>query len=456
VSQDLRTFLSDLEAKSPEQIWRVTGEIDGDYDVAALLWELERRGEMPVVWCERVRGARLPLVTNLFGDRRRYAAALGVPPDALAEEWLQRGERRIAPRLVSQGPVTEIVLTGADVDLGTLPIIRHFTEDAGPYITNGIVVAKDPDTGVRNASFHRMQLKSRNRLGTSLHSRRHLWDYARRAEERGQPLPIAVVIGAHPLFHFGAGLWKGPIDVDEYDVAGGFLGEPLEIVSGVTVPVESPAHAEIVLEGSILPGVREPEGPFAEFTGYASERSTQHVFEVTAILRRTNALYQDIAAGISAEHTTLLAVPQEARLLRVLRANFPTVKAVAYPQSGTCRLHCYIAMKVAAEGQAKNAALAAFGDDISLKLVIVVDDDVDVTREDEVMWAVATRMQADQDLSVIPNAMGAILDPSTRNGTTAKVVIDATRPVGGTFARRHTLPPDALARAAALIGARAR
>jgi UbiD family decarboxylase len=264
------------------------------------------------------------------------------------------------------------------------------------------------------------------------------------------------VNGAHPLFHFGAGLWKGPIDVDEYDVAGGFLGEPLEIVSGVTVPVESPAHAEIVLEGSILPGVREPEGPFAEFTGYASERSTQHVFEVTAILRRTNALYQDIAAGISAEHTTLLAVPQEARLLRVLRANFPTVKAVAYPQSGTCRLHCYIAMKVAAEGQAKNAALAAFGDDISLKLVIVVDDDVDVTREDEVMWAVATRMQADQDLSVIPNAMGAILDPSTRNGTTAKVVIDATRPVGGTFARRHTLPPDALARAAALIGARAR
>lgn len=289
MSQDLRTFLAELEAKSPEQIWRVSHEIDGDYDIAALLWELERRGE-----------------------------------------------RRIAPRLVSQGPVKELVLTGADVDLGTLPIIRHFAEDAGPYITNGIVVAKDPDTG------------------------------------------------------------------------------------------------------------------------YASERSTQHVFDVTAILRRRNALYQDIAAGISAEHTTLLAVPQEARLLRVLRANFPTVKAVAYPQSGTCRLHCYISMKVAAEGQAKNAALAAFGDDISLELVIVVDDDVDVTREDEVMWAVATRMQADQDLSVIPNAMSAILDPSTRNGTTAKVVIDATRPVGGTFARRHTLPPDALARAAALIGARGR
>jgi 2,5-furandicarboxylate decarboxylase 1 len=454
VSQDLRTFLAELEAKSPDQVWRVTEDIAGDYDIAALLWELERRGEAPVVWCERVRGAAFPLVTNIFADRRRYAAALGVPADALAEEWVARGERRIAPRLVTRAPVKDVVLTGGDVDLARLPIIRHFTEDAGPYVTNGIVVAKDPDSGVRNASFHRMQWKTSNRLGTSLHSRRHLWDYARRAEERAEPLPVSVVIGAHPLFHFGAGLWKGPIDVDEYDVAGGFFGEPLEITSGVTVPVEAPAHAEIVLEGRILPGAREPEGPFAEFTGYASERSTQHVLEVTAILHRQNALYQDIAAGISAEHTTLLAVPQEARLLRVLRANFPTVKAVSYPQSGTCRLHCYISMKVTAEGQAKNAALAALGDDLALKLVIVVDDDVDVTRESEVLWAVATRMQADQDLSVIPNAMGAILDPSTRAGTTAKVIIDATQPRAG-FARRHTLPADAVARAASLIGRRA-
>jgi len=315
------------------------------------------------------------------------------------------------------------------------------------------VVAKDPDTSVRNASFHRMQLRGKNRLGTSLHSRRHLWDYQRRAEERGEAVPVAVVIGAHPLFHFGAGLSKVPIDVDEYEVAGGFFGDPLEIVPGVTVPVEAPAEAEIVLEGRILPGVREPEGPFAEFTGYASERSTEHVIEVSAILHRRDALYQDIVGGISDEHTMLLAVPQEARLLRVLRAQFPTVKAVSYPKSGTCRLHCYIAMKPTAEGQAKNAAMAAFGDDLSLKLVVVVDDDVDVSNEQEVLWAMATRMQADRDLFMIPNAMGAILDPSTRAGTTAKVGIDATRPLTG-YPRRHTLPADALAKAAALIAAR--
>jgi 2,5-furandicarboxylate decarboxylase 1 len=450
---NLRTFLEELEAKAPEEIWRIREAVDPSFEIAALVLELEKRKQAPVLWFERVRGSEFPLVTNVFADRRRYARALGVPMESLHAEWVARNERRVAPIVRETGPVRDVVRTGADVDLGALPIVMHFTEDAGPYITNGIVVAKDPDTGVRNASFHRMQLRGRNRLGTSLHSRRHLWDYQRRAEERGEAVPVAVVIGAHPLFHFGAGLSKVPIDVDEYEVAGGFFGDPLEIVPGITVPVEAPAEAEIVLEGRILPGVREPEGPFAEFTGYASERSTEHVIEVSAISHRRHALYQDIVGGISDEHTMLLGVPQEARLLRVLRAHFPTVKAVSYPKSGTCRLHCYIAMKPTAEGQAKNAAMAAFGDDLALKLVVVVDDDVDVSNEEDVLWAVATRMQADRDLFVIPNAMGAILDPSTRAGTTAKVGIDATRPLTG-YPRRHTLPAEALAKAAALIGAR--
>ncbi len=451
----LGAFLEELLSKSPDEIWRIRDEIEPGYDIAALVLELERRGEHPVLWLERVRGSRFPLVTNLFADRRRYARALGVAPESLHEEWVARGERRIAPAVRTTGPVRDVVLTGSDVDLGIFPIVRHFSEDAGPYITNGVVVAKDPDTGVRNASFHRMQLRGRNRLGTSLHSRRHLWDYQRRAEQRGEALAVSVVVGAHPLFSFGAGLWKGPIDVDEYEVAGGFLGEPLEIVSGVTIPVEAPAEAEIVLEGRILPGVREPEGPFAEFTGYASERSTQHVLEVSAILHRRDAIYQDIVGGLSAEHTTLLAVPQEARLLKVLRGHYPSVRAVSYPQSGACRLHCYVSMKPSAEGQARNVAFTALGDDLALKLVVVVDDDVNVYREQEVLWAVATRMQADRDLSVIPNAMGAILDPSTRDGTTAKVIIDATRPIGG-YPRRHTLPQESLERAAQMIANRSR
>ena len=172
----LRTFLQELESKSPDEIWRIRDEIEPGYEISALVLELERRGERPVLWFERVRGSRFPIVTNLFADRRRYARALGVGPESLADEWVARGDRRIPPVLRSTGPVKEVVLTGTDVDLATLPIFRHFSEDGGPYITNGIVVARDPDTGVRNASFHRMQRRGPNRLGTSLHSRRHLWD----------------------------------------------------------------------------------------------------------------------------------------------------------------------------------------------------------------------------------------------------------------------------------------
>jgi UbiD family decarboxylase len=289
-----------------------------------------------------------------------------------------------------------------------------------------------------------MQIKGRNRLGTSLHSRRHLWSYQQKAEERGEPLEVAVVIGCHPLFYLGSGLWKGPIQLDEFEIAGSFFGEPMEIVRCQTVDLEVPAHAECVLEGRILPGVREPEGPFAEFTGYASRASTRHVMEVTAVLHRRDALFQDIVSGNSAEHTGLLRVPGECRMYQALKETVPSVRAVSYPPSGACRLHCYVSMKKTAEGQAKNAIFAAMGEDLSLKLVLVVDDDVDVYNEEEVLWAVATRMQADRGLFVVPHSMGAILDPSSRQGLTAKVGIDATAPLEGWTAERCTIPEETL------------
>ena len=445
----LRSFLAQVEADDPAGILRVRERVKLDYDVTATVMELERLGKCPVVWFEKVGNSPFPVVTNLFGARRRYALALGVGEERLIEEWAARNDRTIAPVMQKRAAVQEVVLTGRKLDLAYLPIMRHFAEDAGPYITNGILVAKDPESGVRNASFHRLQVKGRTRLGTSLHSRRHLWNYMARAEERGEDLPVAIVVGAHPAFTFG-GLWKGPIGSDEYAVTGGLLGAPLRIARGVTVGIEVPAEAEIVLEGRILAKTREPEGPFAEFTGYASARSTEHVVEISAICHRKDALYQDIVPGISDEHTSLLAVPSEARLLRTLRQHFPNTTAVSYPKSGTCRLHAYIALRKAAPGQAKNAAAVAFGDDLSLKLVVVVDDDVDIRDDREVLWAMATRMQADEDIDVVRNAMGAILDPSNRAGITAKMIVDATRP-GPDFPPRHTLPPKAVEHARAIL-----
>ena len=447
---DLRSFLSDLEAAEPESILRVSERVNLDYDVTALAMELERLGRAPVIWLDKVGDYPFPVVTNLFASRSRYALALGISEDDLTETWANLGDTAIEPIIGESGPILDVVCTGDAVDLGVIPIMKHFTEDGGRYVTNGIMVAKDPESGVRNASFHRLQVKGKNRFGVSLHSRRHLWNYVERAEKMGQDVPVSIVIGGHPLFTFGSGLWKGSIDADEYAVAGGFMGRPLDLVNGVTVPVEAPAYAEFVIEGQILCGVRESEGPFAEFTGYASARSTEHVVEVSAILHRKDAIYHDIVPGISDEHTSLLAVPMEARLLKILRQNYPNVTGVAMPKSGTSRMHLYIAMRNPAPGQAKNAAAAALGEDLSLKLVVVVDDDVDITSDQDVLWAMCTRMQADNDVDILKNCMGAILDPSNKDGLTAKMMIDATRP-SDSFPPRHTLPADAVDRAQSLI-----
>ncbi len=449
----LRSFIAQAEQDDPRSVLRFKDRIALDYEATAIALELERgrSWQAPLLWFDKVEDYAMPVVTNVFATRRRYALAFGTTEDKLISEWAARGDRQVEPRLVERGPVQEVVYKGADVDLARIPIKKHFERDAGRYITNGIVVAKDPETGVRNASFHRMQVKGRNRLGTSLHSRRHLWDYVKRAEELGKAIPIAVVVGAHPIFTF-AGLWKGPLTTDEYAVAGGLMGRPMDIVDCRTVPMDVPAEAEIVLEGHILPGVREPEGPFAEFTGYHSERSTEQVIEVTAITHRKDAVYQDIVGGMSDEHCSLLAVPQEARLIRALRGHMSNITAVSYPKSGTCRLHAVIAMRNPTVGQQKNAAMIAFAEDISLKLVIIVDDDVDVFNDQDIFWAMATRFQADDDIDVIRNAFGAILDPSNHAGRTAKMIIDATRP-SASFPQRHTLPEAAVRRARELLAA---
>ncbi len=448
-SPSLRDFIDQIERADPESVWRIKEPVSSDYDTSAMVMELDKQGRSPVLWFDKVEGSPFPVITNLFGSRARYAAALGVPERELIEHLAKREDQTIEPVVRDGGPVQEVVLTGDQADLGKLPILKHFAEDAGRYITSAIVVGKDPVTGVRNASFHRMEVKGPRALGTSLHSRRHLWSYVNKNEELGKDTPIAIVVGAHPLFTFG-GLWKGAISTDEFAIVGGLMGKPLEITKCRTVPIEVPAHAEIVIEGRIISKKRAPEGPFAEFTGYASERSTQHVVEVSAITHRKNAVYQDITPGISDEHTGMLAVPQEARLLRTLRQQYPNVTAVAYPKSGTCRFHAYIALRNAAPGQARNAASAALGDDLSLKLAIVVDDDVDVYSDSDVLWALATRMQADEDIDVLRNAMGAILDPSNHDGLTAKLIIDATRPAGH-FPARHTIPSDAVEKAKTLI-----
>ncbi len=206
-----------------------------------------------------------------------------------------------------------------------------------------------------------------------------------------------------------------------------------------------------MIEGRVLNGVREPEGPFGEFTGYASSRGTENLFEVTALLHRDGAIYQDINPGMSLEHCFFLSFPREVLITELLRRTLPNLRAVRVPIfSGCGSFHCYISMKKTIEGQPRQAIMTALSADHYIKHVVVVDDDVDVFDEQEVLWAVATRVQADRDVLIVPHSMCTLLDPSAENAITAKMGIDATRPLGD-FPPRLTLPPDSLERARRLL-----
>ena len=193
------------------------------------------------------------------------------------------------------------------------------------------------------------------------------------------------------------------------------MQEPLRVVKARTVPLLVPADAELIIEGKILPHIRKMEGPFGEFTGHAVSQDQRQIIEVTAITHRTDYIFQDVHAGYT-EHKLMGAVPREAALLKAVRQTVPTVKEVCMPVSGNCRFHAYIAISKRTAGQAKNAICAAFAADMLLKHVIIVDDDIDVFDEEQVLWAVSNRFQADRGLVVIPNAQGSELDPSAGPG----------------------------------------
>lgn len=427
--QDWRTFIRSLDGEKPSEVLRVKEKIDPSHEITAFMTELEKEGTAPVVIFDRVKGYSIPVVTNLSGSRKRLAMAFGVQEKDLWAEYSRRMKSPIPEKVIKESPAREKVLTGEQVDILQFPILTHFQEDPAPYLTAGMILSADPDSGVTSLGYHRLMVKRKNRFGISLHSRRRLWDYQRRTEERGKNLPIVCVLGVHPLISLSS-IGMIPLQVGKYEVAGGLLGEPLEVVQGINSPLRIPAYAEIVLEGEILAGVREPEGPFGEFTGYSSLRSTQNVFVAHTLYHRKDPLYQSICAGLSGEHNTLLALPREADLIQHLSRTIPGLRAVHVPLSGCGLLHAYISMKKTAEGQGKQAILTALGLDHCLKLVVVVDDDVNVFNEAEVLWALSTRFQADQDLVMVPGTMGVILDPSaSENGLTARMGMDATKPL---------------------------
>jgi 2,5-furandicarboxylate decarboxylase 1 len=439
MAQDLRSFLDLVKRKAPEDFRIVSRPVDPAFEITALVVKLEKEGRRrPVMLFENVKGSAFPVLTNLHASRSRLAAAIGAAPEAMLPTYLRAMERPLPPRIVATGPVKEVVRRGNDVDLGVLPPIVHHQGDAGPYVTAAISFAKDPASETWNCAYNRLMLQGRDTTSIHLTLGKHLWEFSKIAEARGEPLPVAFAIGVHPAIALGA-LAIGSIDEDERAIMGALLGEPLELVKCETSDVLVPAHAELVLEGEILPAARVAEGPFGEFTGYSLGERQREVVRYTAITHRRDAMFQDITVA-HLDHMLLSTIPMEANLYRAVRAMIPSVKAVRVPGPFTC----YVSIEQRLPGQAKNAIMAVLGADLYMKRVVVVDHDVDVFDDRQVNWAIATRCQPDRDITIITNARGSDLDPSSReDGYTAKWGVDATaKPSLAAYTPRHRVPPE--------------
>jgi len=416
----LRDWLDHLAAR--DRLAVIRPEVSLQFEIAAIAKRLD--GQKATLF-PRPGGHTMPVISGLVSDRQWIADAMGVDSSEVLARFQDAVLNPLPWKEIMSAPVQEIV--HREVDLGKqLPLPTHNEHDNGAYITAGLCIARNPATGVQNVSLHRLQLSGPNRLGALLLPR-HTHMFYEMAERNGQPLDVAIVIGVDPLTLLSSQA-IAPIDFDELTIAGALHGAPLPVVKCVTSELRVPAQAEIVIEGRVLPNVRELEGPFGEFPQYYSEPAKRHVIEVTAITQRKDAIFHTIVGG-GLEHLLLGGIPREATLLAHLRRSFPNVRDVHLAPGGVCRYHLYVQIAKRQEGEAKNVMMGAFAGHYDVKHVIVVDEDVDIHNPAEVEWAVATRFQADRDLVIVSESQGSKLDPSARNGVGAKMGIDATKPL---------------------------
>jgi len=441
MSEDLRTYVEQLRRRRGELI-DVRRQVSPVGEISAVVKSLEPMGK-PAVMFHDVEGTEIPVIMGLFGTRDRLANSLGVDRRSLVTHVLSLMGSEL-PEVI---PVTDpeidgYVREGNEVDLGSLPIGVHSRDDAGAYITSGVVAARDPRTGAINTGMYRIMVTGSNTLTVNAAPDHDLGRIFLAAAREGRNVDIAIVIGHHPAYAIASQL-KNPVEVDAHELTGALLGQRFPVTAGLTVDLDIPADAEIVLEGVVRPADRVDEGPFGEFTYYYGAAQAPEC-TVTAMRIRTDPIFHDLHPTHD-EHRCLWLFPgREARLFQAVRAVVPGVQQARIPfHSGS--LSAFLSITKARQGDGKQAALAALASDHFLKHVVVVDDDVDVFDDAAVLWASNVRVQADIDMFTIPQAKGIRMDPSATvvsggDRITAKTGLDATRPLYPQFPERADLP----------------
>ncbi|MCL4504786.1 MAG: UbiD family decarboxylase [Chloroflexi bacterium] len=433
---DLRSFIETLEAHG--QLARIRKPVSIIHEVADIGATCERTGG-PAPLFEQLTGestashepqsfAGWRLFSSAVANQKRVALALNCDKTAVTATMANALEPQnaIAPVLTEHAEWKRHVTTDLNqIDLRLLPIPKHAVGDGGRFITGGVTVSKHPESGIGNLGYNRMEILGPRTLGMNINQWRDVQRSHAAAEAKGKPLGIAVAIGLDPALSIAAGCkYEG----DETQIAGAIRGMPVEVTRGITVDVDTiPAHAEVVLEGHILPGARREEGPLAEFHGYYGEPWNSPVFEVTAVCHRSEPIYQTIVPGWN-EHIYIGNVlPREPLLMRFVSHTSRNVQAVHIPPYTNGFLVVVQLSKKANMGEPRNVAMGAFAAHPNFRVCVVVEGDVNIYDPSDLMWALTTRVDWGRDVFTIPNAQGHEMDPANDSkGIGTKIGIDAT------------------------------
>jgi 2,5-furandicarboxylate decarboxylase 1 len=428
----MRTWIEDLDAAG--ELIRIDKPVDPVTQMGSLLYQSREKAllfeNLPHGWRS---------LGQAPANVRHAALAFGATEDTVVPTVAARMGKLIKPVMVdeSDAPVKAKRFRRGEFDLTHLPVHKAGIKDAGPVIGSGLVVSKDPETGERNVSFHRLQIKGPNKSGILLYPR-HTWRNYAKYQARNEPMPVAIFIGHHPLY-YAAAATTAAYGLDEFEIAGGYLGEAVRLVKCDTVDLEVPADAELVLEGHIPPHYREEEGPFSEFQDYyVTGTGKNPVVEYQHMTCRNDAIFKNLQNGSEMEGCVFHKIPMSAAIYRRLKdvGGGPNLHNVMVLPG---IFAVVVQMTPRAYGEAKNLLLAALSSEYQHpKLAIAVDADVDIFNHSELLWALNTRVDPDKDVVIIPgthnHAMDASLTELGAPGTGlwqrfgSKMLIDATKP----------------------------
>jgi UbiD family decarboxylase len=426
---DFRTYLGALERAG--QLVHVDKPVSPEFEIAAHVRRSSDTDGPAFVFANVLGHPGWKVAAGLYGTMARLPVALGCPIGQVVTRYGEAVGAPIAPRRVSSGACQEVVLTGEAIDCRTLPIVVHSELDAGRYLTAGVMFGRDPETGILGVGLQRMQLKGPRRFGVNMPAERRVGRAALKAEDRGERFGVAVVLGAGPFVDLGSQA-KIPHTQEKLGVAGALAGQPIELVACKTVDADVPADAEIVIEGHFLPGVREPEGPFGEVAGTYGLRGDRHVFEVSAITMRRDAMYQTALTGMPTTDNHVQGWPAICESIRRM-AQQACPEVVDVHAIGPYYI-AIVSIRKRLAYEARNVILSVLGPTAGApqaKYCIVVDPDVNVRDLNQVLWAVYTRCQPSEDALIFPPMVGAPLDPSAPvHRHSSKMGFDATVRLG--------------------------